>query len=185
MTTMIIFVGIALALLLALLWLMRERPQARELTGAELKSRIEELFPLHLKYFAQVRQALSPADQQYLKERASRRIQRQARAERLAVARRFLDGLRDDFFRLERLGRAVAALSPAVSRPQEAERLWLGLRFRILHRIVWLRLATGGVSLPQLTRLTELVGNLAAQIEASMAALEEVSMSRLRSGLSA
>ncbi len=110
MTTMIIFVGIALALLLALLWLMRERPQARELTGAELKSRIEELFPLHLKYFAQVRQALSPADQEYLKERASRRIQRQARAERLDVARRFLDGLRDDFFRLERLGRAVAAL---------------------------------------------------------------------------
>lgn len=185
MTTMVIFVGIALALLVALLWLMRERPQARELPDAELKSRIEELFPLHLRYFAQVRQALSPADQEYLSLRASRRIQRQARAERLDVARRFLDGLQEDFFRLERLARAVAALSPAVSRSQEAERLWLGLRFRILHRAVWLRLATGGVSLPQLTRLTELVGNLAAQIEASMAALEEVSMSRLRSGLSA
>jgi hypothetical protein len=39
--------------------------------------------------------------------------------------------------------------------------------------------------LPQLTRLTELVGNLAAQIEVSMAALEEVSISRLRSSLSA
>src|SRR5713226_4677118 len=98
MTELTIFVGLALVLLLVLLWLMRERPQGRELHDAELKSRIEELFPLHLKYFAQVRQALSPADQEYLRERASRRIQRQARAERLDMARGFLDGLRDDFF---------------------------------------------------------------------------------------
>ncbi len=180
-----IFVGLAVLLLLALFYLLRERPEARPAPKAVAKLAIEELFPLHLRNFAQVRQALSPADQQYLKERASRRIQRQARTERLNVARQFLDRLREDFSRLERLGRTVAALSPAVSRSWEAERLWLGLRFRILYRITWLRLATGGVSLPQLTRLTELVGNLAGQTEASMAALEEVSMARLRSGLSA
>ncbi len=185
MTGVTIFVGLALLLLLALLWLLRERPEARRAPVATTKLPIEELFPLHCRHFPQVRQALSTADQQYLKERASRRIQRQSRSDRLDVARQFLAGLREDFSRLEHLGRAVAALSPAVRRALEAERLWLGIRFRILYQVVWLRLATGGVPLPELERLTQLVGSLAAQIESAMAALEESSVARLRSDLSA
>src|SRR5712692_6006824 len=173
MTGVIIFVGLAVLLLLALLWLLREKSEARLEPKAALKPATEQLFPLHCRYFPQVRQALSPADQEYLRKRASPRIRGQARAERRRVTRQFLVGLAEDFSRLERLGRTVAALSPQVSRKREAERLWLGLEFRALYRVVLVRLMLGSVSVPQLARLTELIGSLAAQIAAGMAALEE------------
>ncbi len=184
MAGLTIFVILALALLGVLVWLLRERPQKRRLEEAAPKLALEELFPLHCRYFPQVRQALSPADQAYLRKRASPRIRGQARAERRRVTRQFLVGLAEDFSRLERLGRTVAALSPQVSRKREAERLWLGLEFRALYRVVLVRLMLGSVSVPQLARLTELIGSLAAQIEAGMAALEEASITRLRSNLS-
>jgi hypothetical protein len=183
MAGLTIFVILALALLGVLVWLLRETPQERRLGEAAPKLALEELFPLHCRYFPQVRQALSPADQAYLRERASPRIRRQARAERRRVTRQFLVGLTEDFSRLERLGRTVAALSPQVSRKREAERLWLGLVFRALYRVVLVRLMLGSVSVPQLARLTELIGSFAAQIEAGMAALEEASITRLRSNL--
>jgi HAMP domain-containing protein len=180
-----LFVGVGLALLLTLLWLAG-RPVAPPLTPTvEAKLEIEDLFTLHCRYFPQVRQALSPEDLAYLKERASPRIVRQVRAERREVVRRFLVGLKEDFSRLDRLARTVAALSPEISRAQEAERFWLGLRFRILYALVQLKLASGWVSLPQLGRLTELIGSLAAQMERAMAALEQASIEQLRSNLSA
>lgn len=181
----LIFAVVALALLLALLWLAWRPASPPPVSAAETKLQIEDLFPLHCRHFPQVRQALSAEDQAFLKGRASRRIQRQSRAERHEVARKFLAGLKEDFSRLERLGRTVAALSPEVSRTLEAERFWLGLRFRTLYRLAWLRLEIGRISVPQLARLTELVGSLAAQIESAMAGLEEASVMRLRSSLSA
>lgn len=179
----LLFVGVALGLLLVLLWLAW-KPVAPPLPAAEAKLEIEDLFPLHCRHFPQVRQALSSTDRVYLKERASRRILRQVCAERRGVARKFLAGLNEDFRRLNRLAATVAALSPEISRAQEAERLWLNLRFQILYGLVWLRLGTGSISVPQLGRLADLVGGLAAQIEAAMATLEEASFEQLRSSLS-
>ncbi len=179
-----IFVGLAVLLLLALLWLLRERPGGWPAARPTQRLGIEELFPLHYRYFPQVRQALSPADQEYLRDRASNRIRRQAQAERRKLTRQFLAGLDGDFSRLDRLGRTVAALAPELSQRLEAERFWLGLQFRFLYRVVQVRLMTGSVSITQLARLTDLLGSLAAQIEAAMAALEEASMARLRSSLS-
>jgi hypothetical protein len=185
MTGAIIFGGLAVLLLLALLWLLREKPEGQPAAAhLALKPAIEELFPLHCRYFPQVRQALSLADQKYLRERASAKIHRQAHAERRKVTRQYLAGLREDFVRLDRLGRTAAALAPRVNRKLEAERFRLGLQFRFHYRVVQVRLMTGSVSVPQLARLTDLLGSLAAQIEAAMAALEETSMARLRSSLS-
>ena len=184
MSELTIFVGVGVLLLLALLWLLlRERPEAGPGSQAQLKLPLEELFPLHCRHFPQLRQALSSADREYLRERASPRIQRKWQAERREVTQRFLAGLREDFLRLDRLGRTVAALAPKVSRKHEAERFWLGLRFRVLYRVVQTRLMLSSVSVPQLARLANLIGSLAAQIEAAMAALEETSMARLRSNL--
>jgi len=180
----LLFAVAALALLLVLLWLALKPLGAPPAATAEGKLQIEDLFPLHCRHFPQVRQALSSADLDYLKQRASRRILRQVRTERRKVARKFLAGLKEDFWRLDHLARTVATLSPEVSRTLEAERFWLGLRFRILYGLVLLRLETRSVPVPQLGRLTELIGSLAAQIEATMAALEEASIARLRSGLS-
>ncbi len=180
----LIFAIVALILLLAVVW-VAWRPLAAPpaIPGSSLP--MEELFPLHSQHFPQVRQALSRVDEAFLKQRASARIQRRARGERREVTREFLRGLAEDFARLDRLGRTVAALSPVVSRQQEAERLRLGMRFRLLYGLAWLRLGMGGVSVPQLARLTELVGSLAAQIEGAMAALEDDGMMQARSRLNA
>ena len=181
----VLFVGVALVLLLVLLWLAWKPVAPPPPPPVEARLEIEDLFPLHCRHFPRVRQALSSADLAYLRERASPRILRQVRAERRKVARKFLTGLKEDFSRLDRLAATVAALSPEISRAQEAERLWLILRFRVLYGLVGLRLATGSISLPQLGRLTDLIGSLAAQIEAAMATLEEASAEQLRSSLSA
>ncbi len=179
MTGLTVFAGLALLLLVVLLWLLLKQPDARRLPEGALKLPIEDLLPLHCRHFPQVRQALSPADREYLRERAAPRIRRQWRAERRQVTQRFLAGLQEDFLRLERLGRMVAALAPQVSRKREFERVWLGLRFRVLYRVVRLELAVGSISVPQLERLTGLIGSLAAQIQTTMATLEEASATSL------
>jgi hypothetical protein len=101
------------------------------------------------------------------------------------VAKRFLHGLHEDFSSLERLARMVASLSPVVSREQEMERLYLGLKFRLLYVMVWLHLSTGQVPLQQLEHLTELVGRLALRMEQAMAEISALSTDHLPSSLNA
>ncbi len=110
------FAGIAVALLLTLVWLLRQ--PAPESVRKELRSKVEveELFPLHCRHFPQIRQALSIRDEEFLRGRVSRQGLKKWRAERRAVLRQFLLGLGEDFVRLDRLARTVAALSPEVSR---------------------------------------------------------------------
>ena len=175
--------SVALLALLGLAW--RLTAPRRRLPDSSALPRLEELLPVHCRYFPQIRQALSLQDESYLKERAPDRIWRGSSADRKKVAESYLAGLLQDFIRLEQLGRTVAALAPHVSRKDEIERLWLGLRFRVLYRLVWLRLFTGSTPLLQLTRLTQLVGILAKQTESAMAALGEASASRLPSQFSA
>jgi hypothetical protein len=181
------FVGLAIVLLLALIWLVRTPAPAPAppISGPEAKLQIEDLFSLNCRHFPQVRQALSSADLAYLKQHASPQTLRQVRTERRRVARMFLAGLREDFSRLDRLARTIAALSVQVSRAREAERFWLGMRFRILYALVLVRLASGRFSLRQLEVLTGLIGSLAAQMETAMEQLEEASVGRLRSNLTA
>lgn len=179
------FVGLAIVLLLALIWLVRTPASAPPVSGPEAKLQIEDLFSLNCHHFPQVRQALSSADLAYLKQHASPQTLRQVRTERRRVARMFLAGLREDFSRLDRLARTIAALSAQVSPAREAERFWLGMRFRILYALVQVRLVSGGFSLPQLEVLTGLIGSLAAQMETAMEQLEEASVERLRSNLTA
>ncbi len=121
---------------------------------------------------------------QYLHEVAPPHVARQALRERRAVARRFLFGLREDFSKLERLARMVAALSPVISREQETERFLLSLRFRVLFSLVWLRLSVGRVPLGQIERLTGLVGRLAVRMEQAMTEINAISAERFPRGLS-
>ena len=182
---LLFFAGIAVALLLTLFWLLRQpapKSVQKELRG---KVEIEELLPLHCRYFPQMRQALSTRDEEFLRGRVSPQELKKWRGERRDVLRRFLIGLGEDFARLDHLARTVAALSPEVSRARETERMWLSLRFRVLYRLVNLRLRAGWSSLPQLGRLTEMVGSFAAQVEAAMARIEKTAASKLRADFSA
>ncbi len=185
MTGVVIFAFVTAVITLLLFWMSRNRTGTRQVPDEPKKMAVEELFPLHCRYFPQVRQALSADDRTYLKQRASATIVRKAHRERLAVTRQFLAGLQEDFSKLDHLGRTIAALSPEVSKRLEVERLWLTVRFHALYRMVWLRLALGSVAVPQLARLADLVGSLAAQTESAMTALGEESAKHLSSSFNA
>jgi hypothetical protein len=139
----------------------------------------------HYVYFPQIRQALSVADSNYLRETAPPHVANQALRDRRAVARRFLEGLHEDFSNLARLGRMIAALSPEVSRQQESERLILSLKFQIFYSLVWLRLSFGDVPLEQLEHLTGFVGRFAARMDAAMAEMSAGSAGQLQRGIGA
>jgi hypothetical protein len=139
----------------------------------------------HYAYFPQIRQALSATDTAYLMKSAPPHVARKARRERRLVARRFLQGLHEDFSNLSRLGRIIAALSPEISRQQETERLMLSLKFQFLYAFVWLRLSTGNLPLPQLESLTGLVGRLATRMDEAMTEISALSAGRVPTQLRA
>ena len=178
----ILFVGGALAFLWLLVWLLRE-PDASKTAAPPATTehaQIEKLFDLHCRHFPQMRHVLQREDEEWLRQRAPEHILRRFRADRRRVVEQFLAGLYSDFEHLTRLARAVAALSPRLSEKQEAELFRLSVRFRVLHALVRVRLRLGISPLAGLTRLTEMLGNLATGIEEAMASLEQAALADLR-----
>jgi hypothetical protein len=178
-------VSLGLAFALLLLWLLRPRQDPRDARAPTIDRALETCFPKHFRYFPQIRQALSAGDDRYLREVASPPLAQRVLAERRAVARKFLRGLREDYSSLERLARVVTSMSPVISRHQEAERILLGLQFRMLYGLVLLRLSTGRVPLEQVEQLTELIGRLALRMEQAMAQISALSAERLTREISA
>jgi hypothetical protein len=170
-----------------LLWLLIPGHKSSRTAAATFHSNVKDALPTakHYAYFPQIRQALSAADSNYLRETAPSHVAKQALRERRAVARRFLKGLHEDFSNLARLGRIIAALSPEVSREQETKRLFLSVKFQILYSLVLLRLSTGNLPLEQLERLTGLVERLATRMDGAMAEISALSAGQLPRGLGA
>lgn len=150
-----------------------------------LESREETLRASHYLYFPQIRQALSRADAEYLAKNAPPHVARRALRERRLVARRFLQGLDNDFSNLAKLGRTIAVLSPKVSQQQETERFILGAKFKVLYTLVWLRLSVGMLPLQQLEELAGLVGRLATRIDEAMTEIGALSAGQLAGKLNA
>lgn len=169
--TLIFFVLIVAALLALLVWALRS-PRAPAAGKFDLAC-LEETGRRHATYFAAIRQALSPADLEFLTARGSPARARRVRKERRKVALLYLTQLRDDFQRLLRLARAVAVVSPEVGAGQELERLWLSLQFSRRYQLLRLGLYSGLLSLPQLRGLSQMVSELAVQMEAAMKELGE------------
>ena len=169
----------------ALLWVLRPLRRVHKSGRSPTDLKLENFLPRHYRYFPQVRQALSCFDKDYLDRVAPLDVAHAAHRERRAVARQFLSGLQQDFSNLERLARMVAALSPVISSEQETERLVLGLKFRVLHAWVWLRISTGRAPLDQIERLTSLVWRLATRMEQDMTAVGALSVPELNSHLHA
>jgi hypothetical protein len=170
--SILLYVGLSVAVVVTLALMLRGMRAAKTPPPALAQIESHEPFPAHCRYFPQIRQALSPDDAEFVTRRLSAPARRQWRAERRRVLRQYLAGLNEDFAGLERLARTVALLSPQVNRSLEAERFWLGVRFRFLHTHALLRLEVGFVTVPEFQQLTELLGGFAAQVEAGMTALE-------------
>jgi hypothetical protein len=181
-----IYIALAISFAALLVWLFRPRRRFAELGRGSMDQTLASVAPNHYQYFPQIRQALSDGDHRYLLDKAPSIVAKQVIRERRAVARKFLSGLHEDFSKLELLARMVAALSPVVSQKQEAERLVLGLRFRVLYGLVCLRLLVAGrVPLLQIERLAGLVGRLALRMEQAMAEINALSTEGLPRGINA
>jgi len=161
---------IALAVVTALLW----PRHGKRLGHAEIAALApEDLVLRHVKYFPLVRQALSGADLAGFGVRIPRSVRRKVRAERHKMARNYLEGLREDYLRLERFGRLVAAHSPKVDARLEAQRMRIGARFRVTYSLVSIRLALGQVPVPAFEHMTQMLGSMATRLEAAMSSLVE------------
>jgi hypothetical protein len=187
MNDLSIIILLAITLTGVVLWLLIPRQKSSRTAVPSIHSNLQDALPtaMHYGYFPQIRQALSAADSNYLRETAPSHVAKQALRERRAVARRFLEGLHEDFSNLAKLGRIIAALSPEVSHQQETERLILSLKFQILYSLVWLRLSAGNLPLEQLEHLTGLVGRLATRMDAAMAQISALSAGQVPGGLGA
>ncbi len=175
MMELIIFVAIGVALLITLLFLARKHREYLETPAQKPLPPVEEWFPRHTRYFAPIRRAISESDVAYLSRKVRPESLRHARAERHHVALEYLAGLREDFVHVERLSRTLSALSPKVNRRLEWERFLLGLQFRLLYSLAWLRLKTGLNCLESLEHLTNVVADLESRADAAVAGIAQIS----------
>ena len=169
--TVILFFGFVAILLLALGWALWE-PRERRKLETDPRS-LEERDQRHVTYFPQIRQALAPADYDYLSKRTSSGVQRRVRRERRIVALAYLDALRGDFQCLLRMARVIAALSPEVAAVHEFERVRLTARFGWRYQVIRWKLLAGFAPVPQLDGLSELVSGLSVRMETAMKELGE------------
>jgi hypothetical protein len=184
MNELSIMLLLAVGLSGVLFWLLMPRRRPSKTAVTTFPPHVNEALPIakHYLYFRQIHQALSAADTRYLMENAPLHVAKQALRDRRAVARRFLEGLHEDFSNLAKLGRIIAVLSPEVSREQETVRLVLSLKFQMLYALVWLRLSAGNLPLEQLEHLTGLVGMLAKRMDEAMSEINALSSNPLPGG---
>jgi len=168
----------ALGILVALFWLLFGSPATE--TPVSLDARdVEEFLPANCRHFPQIRQMLETEDYQFMRRRAPRHIEREWRRERRRILGQYLKDLGQDFGRLERLARLIATLSPEIRRAQEWEWMWQGVQFRLLYRMVAVKIALGSFSTDDIARLTEPIAALAGELESRMALIAECAPSRL------
>ena len=166
-----LFFGFVTFLLFGLAWALR-KPRKQKNLQTDPRW-LEDRGPRHTTYFPQIRQALEPADYDFLSKRASRRMQRRVRRERLDVALAYLAALRGDFESLLSMARVIAVLSPEVVATHEFERLRLTAKFAWRYQMIRWKLLTGLTPLAQLNGLSDLVSALSVRLEEAMKELGE------------
>jgi len=164
MTILLLAVGVVVAALLAgLVYSTRKHKFASTGTAEHLE---DFTFSCnHLANLGQVRQALDPADLEFVKNRLHPRAARRLHRERQRVACRYLESLYGDFSRIMRATQLVAALSPEVKAHQEWERFRLNLEFQLKYRLLKAKFALGSTQFPSLNNLARIVSSLAMDLE--------------------
>jgi len=147
------------------------KPPPEEM-GRRHQDRMEYLLALHAQHFPQLRQALATLDDDYLRRKPSGEIERHLHEERRHAVESFLTGLTEDFGRLERLMSVVQEMLPAEPWMPHFRRADSRCRFRVNDRLARLPIhSERPQSRNRLARLTELVGNLAEQLQVGRARL--------------
>jgi hypothetical protein len=165
------YLGLVVLLLLLLGWALRT-PRKRGGISVGLGA-LEETGQRHVTYLPQIRQALAPADFEFLASRASAKLTSRVRKERRRIAFTYLYAIQEDFRRLLRLARVIAVLSPEVHTAQEFERLRLSVQFTLRCQMIRVELLLGLAPLPQLSGLSRMVSGFAVRMETAITELGE------------
>jgi len=171
----LLFLLPVVAIVGVLVWLFvwSLRPPRKSPGGLPEAKKLEERGQRHTTHCPQIRQALSRSDFEYLAGVGGRKLARQVSRERRRVVLAYLAALRGDFYRLLRLGRVIAKLSPEVVAIREFERLRLAAQFILRSRMIELRLLLGVTTPAQVGGISDLVSYLAVRIEAALKELGE------------
>jgi hypothetical protein len=164
MQEIVLYILVAVVVAIAVAYLLL-RPGPAKTIGERLPVSPAEFFPVHCRYFPQVRHALSREDAPFLAGRCSPVVYRRWSMAVRHAGRLYLAGLHEDFARLNRLARFVSLYSPRVRGWQEMEILRLQLRFQLLYAIVWWRFALGWPAGERLEQMASLIGSLGRQLE--------------------
>jgi hypothetical protein len=167
----LLFFGLVLLLLLAFAWSLR-KPEKNK-GRMDLLNAGDDCERRHVTYMPQVQQALAGSDAEFLAKRGGRALARRVERERRLVALAYLTALREDFYNIQRLAKAIAILSPEVIALQEFERVRLSLEFSWRCQMIHARLLLGLAATRQLNGLSDRLSGLTVQIEAAMRELGE------------
>jgi hypothetical protein len=171
MTELLLYI-VGVVLLLAATALLLRRPRAGVAGTGAPPLMAAEFFPVHCRYFPQVRHALSPEDSAYLARRGLPAVHRRWKKSQRRASRLYLAGLREDFSRLNRLARLLALYSPQVRARQELELAWLNLQFQLLYGIVVCRFLLGRPAVGSFGRMAALIGSLGSRLEQAALSLD-------------
>jgi hypothetical protein len=163
-------IAAGIACFLTLAWfLTRPLPQeSRTIRGEAADGLLTE----HAQHFPQLRHPLAGSDSPFVKRYASPKIAGHWRDDRRQVLEAFLLALGDDFARLAQLAAWANATLPKEVARQRGIPLSLLLQFRANYRLASLLLRMRSpVFTRRITLLSELLGNLSARTEASIAPL--------------
>ena len=164
--TPLFFVVLSAILLIVAGWVVLRPLRAEAELGPDPATKIETLVARHCTHFAQMRQAMATEDFDFIRRRLPKKDAARLRGERQRALQKYLDAIGEDFARLDRLARILTSLSPKVERRDEFERLRLELRFRILFRAARVRVRLGGgLGVPTLGHLADVVAGLSRQVE--------------------
>lgn len=188
MTVLILFLFFALAagVLFLYVWLHPRAPAPAAPASLPQTFTIEGFFDLNARRFAQIKQALSDEDYQFLRRRGQGRLARRLRRERLEVLRGYVGALKSDFENLLHLHKVLGALEAEVVRQHQPQMIVLGLEFRLLYALVQAKLALARLTLTPVNvePLVALVNRTAQTMEAALNTLAESQARQLRAELS-
>src|SRR5216684_1282477 len=127
--------------LVTLYQMWRPRPQRKLAFG------IQGFYPIHHREYEAVEERLAECEATL----------QQVGAEYRTTALRYLDSVRDDFLRVEKLLNHGAKFLPELSLEQEVRRAWLSIQYRIEFQLARFKVRCGIKAISQLKSLTEKV----------------------------
>jgi len=160
------------AILASAIFLMRVLWEWGKPLRAELEidpsRQIEYLWPSHTQHFPQLKQSLAAVKGRDARARASRQTKQEWREWRGGFWQGFMSGLAEDFARLGQVVQILEEVSP-LTPLQRTGMDFSRMQFRMNYRLAEFLIARRGIDpMKRICRLTEILGNMSAQVETSV-----------------